>query len=409
MPLFRYTAVDLAGKRLRGEMEAATAAAIADRLYGQNQFLITAAEVSESGTGSLAGFLKLDLTLSRGLSRARIAQFTRELAVMLQAGQDIDRALLFLVETSEDKRARNVLRTLRDEVRGGRSLAASLAEHPKTFSTLYVSLVRAGEAGGNLAESLSHLADLLEREESLAGNIQSALVYPVLLVIASLSAVMFLLTYVLPEFAPIFAQAGAQLPLATRVLMSVGDVLRDDGILILLVSMIGFLVGYRLLQEANTRLAVERAVLRLPILGLLMERAQAARLTRTLGTLLQNGVALVTALNIGRDVLASVIAAKIVDGAILKVKAGDRLASALAVEPFFPLQTIHLLRLGEETGRLGEMALRVATIHDEQVYQTVQRLVALLVPVITIVMGLLVAGIVGSLLVAMMSLNDLAT
>lgn len=408
MPLFRYTSVDFSGKRLRGQMEAATAAMVADKLHGQNQLLINADVVTEGGNGFLSKYLKVNLTLSRGLSRARIAQFTRELAVMLQAGQDIDRALLFLVETSEDKRARAILNTLRDEVRGGHSLAASLTAHPDVFSSLYVSLVRAGEAGGNLAESLAHLADLLEREETLAGNIQSALVYPVLLVIASLSAVIFLLTYVLPEFAPIFAQAGAQLPLATRLLMSVGDVLRDDGILMLILSLAGFLVLHRLLQEPNARLAIERAVLRVPILGLLIERAQAARLTRTLGTLLQNGVSLVTALNISRDVLASVIAAKIVDAAILKVKSGDRLASALAIEPFFPLQTIHLLRLGEETGRLGEMALRVASIHDEQVYQTVQRLVSLLVPVITIVMGLLVAGIVGSLLVAMMSLNDLA-
>jgi general secretion pathway protein F len=327
---------------------------------------------------------------------------------MLQAGQDLDRALLFLVETSEDKRARNILRALRDEVRGGRSLAAGLSEHPAVFSTLYISLVRAGEAGGNLAESLSHLADMLEREESLAGNVQSALVYPAFLVIASIGAVVFLLTYVLPEFAPIFAQAGAQLPFVTRLMMSTGDFLRDDGMLILVFSLAGFLISYRLLQEPNARLVVERALLRLPIVGLLIERSQAARLTRTLGTLLQNGVALVTALNISRDVLASRIAAKIVDAAILKVKAGDRVAAALSVEPFFPLQTIHLLRLGEETGRLGEMALRVASIHDEQVYQTVQRLVALMVPIITVLMGLLVAGIVGSLLVAMMSLNDLA-
>jgi general secretion pathway protein F len=153
---------------------------------------------------------------------------------------------------------------------------------------------------------------------------------------------------------------------------------------------------------------MERLVLKLPIVGALLQRAEAARLTRTAGTLLQNGVGLVTALSISQGVVTSLTAAKAVDHAVLKVKEGSRLAAALTEYEFFPAQTIHMLQLGEETGRLGEMALRAAVIHDDQIQHMVQRLVALMVPIITIVMGIVVAGIVGSLLVAMLSLNDLA-
>jgi general secretion pathway protein F len=268
--------------------------------------------------------------------------------------------------------------------------------------------VRAGEAGGRLAESLAHLADLLEREARLAATIQSALTYPILLIVASLGTIVLLLTYVLPQFTPIFAQAGAQLPTPTRVLIGIGDFFRDEGGVMLILCLALFLVAYRALREPPVRMAAERALLIVPVVGTLIRRTEAARLARTLGTLLRNGVGLVPALGIARDVLGNLTAAKLVERAMSEVKAGARLASALSSGAFFPVQTIHLVQLGEETGKLAEMALRAAEIHDEQVQQTVSRMVALLVPIITIVMGLVVAGIVGSLLVAMLSLNDLA-
>jgi general secretion pathway protein F len=407
MPVFRYTAIDMAGKRSRGTMEAASVIAVADHLHGRHHLLLRADEVGKGG--KLTELLHADIHFSLGLSRAAIAQFTRELAVMLEAGQDIDRALRFLAETSSGSAERKIFESLRDQVRGGKSFAASLAEHPAVFSRLYISLVRAGEAGGQLAPGLSHLADLLEREAKLTASIQSALIYPALLVVAALSTIFLLLTYVLPQFTPIFAQAGAKLPAQTRFLIAVGDFARQDGIWVLAGCLVTGLVLYRALQKPAPRLAAEKLALRLPVVGPLIRRSQAARLTRTLGTLLSNGVNLVTALGIGHDVLGNLTAAAIVDRATSKVRAGGRLAPALAEDNFFPVQTIQLLQLGEETGRLGDMALRVADIHDEQVYQMVQRLVALMVPVITIIMGLVVAGIVGSLLVAMLSLNDLAT
>jgi general secretion pathway protein F len=406
MPEFHYTAVDAAGKRLKGVADGETVMAVADSLHSQGCLLLHADEAGK--TGRLLDVLQTDLGFRRGLPRAAVAHFTRELSVMLQAGQDIDHTLRFLVETSEGKRARHTLQALRDQVRSGKSLASALAEHPAVFSRLYVSLVRAGEAGGTLADSLAHLADVLDRERRLAASIQSALTYPILLAIASIGTIILLLTYVLPQFAPIFAQAGAQMPAATRLLIGIGDVVRTGGAWFLAGLLAVAIAIPRALRHPDMRLAAERVLLKAPVVGVLIRRVQAARLTRTLGTLLRSGVNLVLALGIARDVLGSLTAARIADRAVSKVKNGERLAIALSDGHFFPRQTIHLLHLGEETGKLAEMALRAATIHEEQVQHTLERLVALLVPAITIVMGLLVAGIVGSLLVAMLSLNDLA-
>jgi general secretion pathway protein F len=406
MPKFRYMAMDAGGKSVRGVIEAVSAAAVADRLHNQGQFLVEANEVGRNG--QLFDILHADLALERRPSKSAIAHFTRELSVMLSAGQDIDGALRFLVQNSEDKRVRGLLEALRNQVRGGKSLTFALSEHKNVFPRLYISLVQAGEASGKLAETLARLADLLERDVRLTAQIRSALTYPVLLVVMAVATIAFLLTYVLPQFAPIFQQAGTKLPAATRVLLGVGDVVRNDGGWIALGALGAFLVVYRLMREPEIKVRIERLLLHVPVVGMLIRRAQAARFTRTLGTLLRNGVGLVSALGIARGVLGNLVASRIVDAATGQVRAGKRLSLALAAGGFFPFQTVHLLQLGEETGRLGEMALRAADIHDDQVHQSVQRIVSLMVPVITVVMGLVVAGIIGSLLVAMLSLNDLA-
>lgn len=405
MPRFRYTALDANGKSTHGFLDDTSVASIADRFHRQGQFLVQAQQIRESRR--FLEFLHTDLTQWTGLPRAVVAHLTRELSIMLLAGQDIDRALRFLAETSDNRRARVIVEALRNQVRAGRSLGDSLTEHPRAFSRLYVSLVRAGEASGQLGATLARLADMLEREGRLAATITTALTYPALLLIAATTTVVLLLTQVLPEFTPIFRQAGAELPRPTRILMDIGDTMRDEGIWLLLGLVGAVILAVRLLGDPRTRLLFDRFVLFVPTVGTFIRRAQAARLTRALGTLLTNGVGVVPAMAIARGVMGNLVAAKVVDEAASRIKAGSRLAPSLEAGGFFPAQTTHLLQLGEETGSLGEMALRAADIHDEQVRETVQRMVALLVPAVTIVMGLIVAAIVGSLLVAMLSLNDL--
>lgn len=406
MPLFRWSAVDNSGDVVHGVTEAADRAAVVDRLQRQGQIVLRADPADRRGFW--VDLLHIELGGRRGLDKAALGEITRELAIMLMAGQDLDRALRFVVENTRSARARAILGNVRDKVRAGSSLAAALATEPQSFPKLYVGLVRAGEAGGSLPATLDRVATLLERERSLNASLRSALVYPALLVVAAVGSVVLLLQYVLPQFAPIFEQAGAKLPASTRALMMLGEVIGSAGPWLLLLLLAAGLIARQLLAQPYYRERADRLLLHLPIIGTLMRETLAARLTRTLGTLLQNGVPLIAALGIARDALGNLAAAAAVDAAALAAKSGGGLARPLAEAGLFPARTIHLLQLGEEAAQLSAMALKAAEIHDEQAREMMQRLVALAVPTITIVMGLAVAGIVGALLTAMLGLNELA-
>ncbi len=293
-------------------------------------------------------------------------------------------------------------------MRDGASLATVLGRFPASFSRLYVGLVRAGEAGGALAATLDRLATLLERERSLQATVTSALVYPALLLVASIGAIVLLLTQVLPQFVPLFEQNGAVLPTPTRLLIGFGNAVSAYGLYALMAFIALVLLARQALRQPTVKLRADRFLLRLPVIGRLTREVVAARFTRTLGTLVINGMPLIGALDIVRDVIGNLAAVGAVQAATESAKGGAGLARPLGQNGIFPLRTTYLLRLGEETAQLGPMALRAAEIHEENTRLGVQRLVALLVPVIIVVMGAAVAGIVASLLLAMLSLNDLA-
>jgi general secretion pathway protein F len=387
-------------------MAAPDEATVIERLQRQGS---TPMRADLAGRESLIGrLLHADIGGGRRLRRQEVADLTRELATMLDAGQDLDRALQFMVETAPGARSRGVLTALRDAVRNGGSLAEALAQQPRSFPRLYVGLVRAGEAGGTLAATLEHLATLLERQRALTATLQSAMVYPLILLVAAIGSIILLLTQVLPQFVPLFEQSGAALPRPTQMLIALGGFMSDDGAYAALALLVLLVVARQALRAPRVRLEAERLVLHLPVAGGMVREVLAARFTRTLGTLLLNGVPLIAALGITRDALGNLAGVAAVDGAVLSVKGGAGLATPLERARIFPPRAIHLLRLGEETARLGPMALRAAEIHEEQARHKVQRLVALLGPTITIVMGAAIAGIFASLMLAMLSLNDLA-
>jgi general secretion pathway protein F len=404
MPVFRYTAIVPGGALTQGMMEAADKAAVVAALRRQGNIPMRAEPARGSWQGGLAALQRW----RRGLRAQDVAELTRELAVMLSAGQDLDRALRFLIEMSSSPRVTRVLSALRDSVRDGSAFAAALAQHPASFSRLYVGLVRAGEAGGTLASTLERLATLLERERALAATVASALVYPTILLLAAIGSVTLLLIYVLPQFVLLFEDSGAPLPTSTRLLITAGGLLTNWGPAALVVLAALALSVVRLLRHPGPRLALDRLRLRLPIIGKLSREVLAARLTRTLGTLLLNGMPLITALDVVRDALGNQAGVHALEAATVAARGGAGLARPLASSGLFPLRTVHLLRLGEETAQLGEMALRAAEIHEEKTRLAVQRLVSLLTPAITIGIGGVIAVIVGSLIQAMMGMNDLA-
>jgi general secretion pathway protein F len=301
-----------------------------------------------------------------------------------------------------------VIERVRERLRGGSSLAAALAAEPASFPRLYIGLVRAGEAGGNLGETLERLARLLQRQRSLSLTIRSALVYPTILVVAGLGSIIFLVGTVLPQFVPMFAQSGVPIPTATRVLLALGDVVRQGGPWALAALPVLIITGRQALARPRVRRLVDAALLRLPLLGPLLREGLAARFARTFGTLLGNGVPLIGALAIAQETLGNMVAVEAVRRASDSARDGAGVARALEAAGVFPPRLVLLLRLGEETARLAETALQAADIHEERLGAMIQRLMAIMVPAITLIMGLAVAGIVASLLTAMLSINDLA-
>src|SRR5581483_11181134 len=402
MPQFRWSAIDSGGEIAGGVMEARDRAAVVERLQRQGRLVLRAEPADRRRR--LVEWLQFEPVRPRRLGRTVLSEVTRELAIMLGAGQDLDRALRFVVENAARPQARAILDAVRERVRGG----SSLALEPRSFPPLYVGLVRAGESGGSLPLTLERLATLLERQRALRASLQAALVYPALLVVAAILSIVLLLDFVLPQFQPIFEQAGVALPAPTRALMALGDAAGAAAPWVLLGLAAVVLAARRMLARPGHRLRVDRLLLRLPVVGRLLRETIAARLTRTLGTLLQNGVALIPALGIATDAVGNLAARAAVEAAAAAAKEGAGLARPLRAAGLFPPRMLHLLQLGEEAAQLPAMALKAADIHDEQARLLVQRLVALLVPGITIAMGLAVAGIIAALLTAMLSLNDLA-
>ena len=405
MSEFRYTAIGPGGELQRGSMEAACEADVIDRLRRQGSLPVRAETASKS---PLASLLRLDAARPGTLRKQEVADLVRELATMLGAGQDLDRAMRYLEDTASNPRVRRVATGLRDAVRDGKPLSVALGQYPGSFTRLHIGMVRAGEAGGSLGTTLARMADLLDRQRSLAATVSASLVYPCLLLVAAIGSVALLITQVLPQFVPMFEQSGTNLPASTQFLIDLGAVVSRYGLYALPTMAVLLLAAQAALRRPAVRMVADRLLLHLPVIRPMLKELLAARFTRVLGTLLINGVPLIAALDVARDALGNAVAVVAVDAAATNARGGGGLSEPLATAGIFPPRTIHLLRLGEDNAQLGAMALRAAEIHEERTRIATQRLVALLVPAITVLMGLAIAGIVTSLLTAMLSLNDLA-
>jgi general secretion pathway protein F len=406
MITFRYTAIGAGGERLAGLMDAATEADVIARLQRQGAMPLRAEPADKAARWWRV--LQIDLGARRGLRKQEVADLFRELATMLTAGQDLDRALRYMQETAP-ARVRPTVTGLRDAIRDGSPLSVAMSRYPASFPAMHVGLVRAGEAGGNLGPTLSRIADLLDRQRALASTVTSAMIYPAVLLVAMIGAVTLLLTEVLPQFVPMFEQSGAALPASTQFLVAVGKFVQEDGFFLLLGILALILVARAVLVQPRVRLSADRILLRVPVIGGLMREVVAARFTRVLGTLLYNGVALIPALAIVRDAVGNSAVRLAVERASLSARGGGSLIRELEAARVFPVRTFYLLRLGEETAQLAAMALRAADIHEERTRLGTQRLTSLLVPAMTILMGVAVGGIVASLMTAMLSLNSLAS
>lgn len=399
MPSFRYKAVTPAGETVEGRMDAPTVEDVVARLQEQGNVPL-AADDADAGGGSL--FKRWQRA---PLSGAALVQFTQQLGTLLGAGLPLDRSLQLLLELPEGERARNVVMRVRERVRGGASLSRALEEEHGAFSRLYVSMVRAGEAGGALDETLKRLADYLERARSLRESVIGALVYPAFLLFGVLGSLVLLLAFVVPQFVPIFADMNVPVPLITRVLMAIGTFLHDWGWIVLaLLVLAGFYTQMRL-RDPVARRGLDARLLRARVFGPLFLKVETARLMRTLGSLLKNGVPLLTALGIARQVVANRELAAQLEPVTEAVKGGEALSRSLAAHTGFPKLAVQIAAVGEESGTLDAMLLRAADTYDDQVRGAIDKMLAALVPVLTIVMAVLVAGIMLAILLPLLSLT----
>jgi general secretion pathway protein F len=400
MPQFRYKAVTSAGEEVEGALEAASRAAAIDRLRREGHTPIRADEIS--GLPGL-GRLSKPWRISRQLSQADIILLTRELATLLQAGLPLDRALTVASELSPEGAQRRFLQAILNAVRGGATLADAMTAPGVTLPAFYVGMVRAGEAGGTLDAVLARLADTLERTQALRESIRSALYYPIIVVVVAILTLVLLLTAVVPEFRPLFDDAGTAMPMPMMILLEAGDFLKRWWWALLLL-LVGIVFGARHYKSRpQGRLQWDGWLSRTPLIGDLVVKIEVARFARTFGTLLANGVTTLQAFSIAIGAIGNRAIAQGIDNVTSQLKRGEGLATPLRETGMFPRLAAQLVQVGEESGQLEAMLLRVADIYDEEVKRTLQRLLALLTPVVTIGLGILVAGIVGSMLSAILS------
>ena len=405
MPRYRYEAVDAAGEVLRDELEAASADAAIERLRDQGLLPLS---VDEAKGGLLRGGLGQPLfSKRRALSRKALGVFTQQLASLLGAGMPLDRALTILIGVAEDERGKALLERVQAKVRGGSTLADAL-EAQGAFSRFYLNMIRAGESGGALETVLKRLNEFLERSQALRETATSALIYPIILLSVAVLSVIILLTFVVPQFERLFADAGKALPLATQVVIALGNGFRHYWWVGLIVIGSIVTVARRQLNQPDSRARWDRRLLRLPLFGDLIAKVETARLSRTLGTLLGNGVSLLSALTIVRETLSNQILAGALGEVAEHAKTGRGLAEPLLEAGHFPKLAVQMIRVGEETGQLQEMLIQVADTYDGEVQTAVKRLLTLLEPALILGLGVVVAGIIMSILVAILSLNDLA-
>jgi general secretion pathway protein F len=402
MALFEYKAVSPNGETLQGTMEAVSVENVIARLQEQGNIPLQARPSGE-GLFSLSR-LKFG---RQGLNTREVGEFTQQLSTLLGAGLPLDRSLQVLADLAPNERAKRCVADIRDRVREGDSLSEALEAQHGTFNRLFINMVRAGELGGSLDTTLDRLADYLDRSKELKDAIVSALVYPILLILLAGGSLVLLLVYVIPQFTPIFEELGADMPLITRIVLFFGGILQNYWWALLGLAILAVVLFKRMLDDPAKKLRFDSWLLNLRWVGDLVAKLETARLARTLGTLLVNGVPLLAALGIGARVVGNSLLRQEVEDAAREVKTGGGLSRNLAGDGHFPRLALQMISVGEETGQLDNMLLKVADTYDREVRNTIDRLLSVFTPVVTLLMAVMIGTIVMSVLLAIISVNDL--
>ncbi|GGL65112.1 type II secretion system protein GspF [Pseudomonas brenneri] len=399
MTLFRYHVLDRDGRRSSGQLQAATRDKAITQLQAYG-FLILEIRPAVATVFFAPPFRKTEV------SAAEVVRFTQQLATLLDAGQPLESALALLARQSAKRPLRELIGRLQECVKGGGSLSIAIASESSIFSNFYLSLVRAGEAAGMLAQTLVQLSHYLERAQSQRGELVSALIYPAFLVAGVLGSLVLLMTYVVPQFVPIFKDLNVALPLITELILFTGESLVQWGVYLVLLVILGSGWIVRSLRDPSRRLRLDAYLLRRRVLGVFLQGVETARFALTLGTLLERKVTLLSGMTIARQVASNRAFQGGLERAAMQTKEGVSLSDALEQTGVFPELAVQMIRVGEQTGKMSGLLLKLADIYDQETQRTLKRFMAALVPILTLVMTALVAVIMLAIMLPLMSLTS---
>lgn len=405
MALYNYQAASASGAAVKGLLEAKNEEAVVKQLQEKGYFPV---EVGlERPPGAAAFFFSLDSIFKGRVSGREVAGFTHELSTLIDAGITLDMSLSILAPLEKNQRLRAVILKIHEGIRGGKTFSSSLEEHPEIFPEIFVSTVRAGEAGGALEESLSRLKRFMEESERLKDEIRSALIYPLILTTVGGGAVLLMLLFVIPKFSAVFADAGGVMPLPARVLLAVSDCLISYWwALPALICAAAFGFGYFIRTEGG-RSWIDGLKLKSPLLGHVFQKVTVSRFSRTLGMLLHGGIPVIEALMIAEKTAGNSVVRSEIKSLIEGVRSGRGLSAPMKEMKTFPPLAVHLITVGDETGKLDDMLIKLSENYDRDITTAIKRLLSLLEPAIILIMAVVVGFIVVSLLLSIFSINDI--
>ncbi|MBI3988775.1 MAG: type II secretion system F family protein [candidate division NC10 bacterium] len=387
MPVFAYSGRSRAGQLISGEMEASNREAVVAQLRRQQIMATSVKQKARELAITIPGF-------GGRVGDKDLAVFTRQFATMIDAGLPLVQCLEILASQQENKTFKKTLVEIRQDVEGGSTFAAALKKHPKVFTNLYANMVEAGEAGGILDTILNRLAAYIEKAMRLKKKIKSAMIYPSTIVTVAITVVIFLLIFVIPTFKSMFEGFGATLPLPTRIVLALSNFVRTYfllGVGAAVAAVVGLRFYYR---SENGRKTIDALVLKAPVFGTLIKKVSVAKFTRTLGTLISSGVAILE----GLEITARTAGNKVVEEAVMKTRAniaeGKTIAEPLKASGVFPPMVVQMIAVGEQTGALDAMLGKIADFYDEEVDTAVSNLTSLMEPMLMVFLGIVIGGVV---------------
>jgi len=393
MPLFEYVVKDMNGSDMTGVQEAENVQALISAFRQKNY---TVVKVSEAKKGAFSSRLRVRKKRGR-IKLDDIVVFTRQFATMIEAGVPLVQSLDILAEQMDNPTFQRAIRDMYTHVKGGKSFSDSLEGHKKIFSTLFISMIRAGEISGQLNEILDRLATYLEKSASLQKKVKAALVYPIVVTIIAIGITLFMLTFVIPQFADIFTTLDAKLPGPTALLIIVSNVVKRNILFFIVGFSIFSFIFNRFVATKNGRLWFDKRLLSLPVFGSLFMKVAMSKFTRTLSTLLKSGVPIITSFEIVSKTVGNRLIELILYDVMEALKEGKGIAVTLTQKQVFPPMVVRMIGIGEETGEIERMLSKIADFYDEQVDVAITGLTSMIEPLIIVFLG----GIIGTIVVCM--------